>query len=440
MSQTLGRVGDFRAWEYDRNSEVSFTCAWRYMTLQAIIIRADGALAETEDVRREAFAQVFSEAGFDWSCDRQGFALTAKLGNTETRMAHYVRACLRGRPESEDLSHLIQAMHRGASKAFGEMIVSAAIGPRPGIRDLIVAARTEKLRLVLVALLESKDAENLVCSVLGSRCRGAFECIVARGEGGADAAERLYQDARAALDIDPQKCLVIEAGRAGAVAAKAQGFPVLVTRSAVCPENRGPGGGCIMVEDLPSLIPLRSGHHHDPLTPEDRADLLSALYRLHAGKCESLADLHWSDQMRVSDILKAKGSAVKTIEANATMRALAHSFRSEAIGAMLVLDSSGRLQGIISERDLVRGLDEFGADLPLMPVSHFMTRSVVTCAPEDSVAAVANVMTQRRIRHVPVAVKGAVVGLISIGDVLKHRLDEVQLEANVLRDVARYRS
>ena len=74
-----------------------------------------------------------------------------------------------------------------------------------------------------------------------------------------------------------------------------------------------------------------------------------------------------------------------------------------------------------------------------MRVADIMTRSVVTCAPEDRVAIVANVMTQRRIRHLPVVVNGAVVGLISIGDVLKHRLDEVQLEADVLRDVARAR-
>jgi CBS domain-containing protein len=143
--------------------------------------------------------------------------------------------------------------------------------------------------------------------------------------------------------------------------------------------------------------------------------------------------------MRVSDILKTKGSAVKTIEPNATLRALAHSFRTEAVGAMLVLDAGGKLQGIVSERDLARGIDEFGSGLTEMRVSDIMTRSVVTCAPEDRVAIVANVMTQRRIRHLPVVVNGAVVGLISIGDVLKHRLDEVQLEASVLRDVARVR-
>ena len=143
--------------------------------------------------------------------------------------------------------------------------------------------------------------------------------------------------------------------------------------------------------------------------------------------------------MRVSDILKTKGSAVKTIEANATIRALAHRFKTESVGAMLVLDDTGALQGIISERDLARGIDEFGTDLPQMRVASLMTRSVVTCAPEDGVAAVASVMTQRRIRHLPVVVDGKVVGLVSIGDVLKYRLDEVQLEASVLRDVARSR-
>ena len=409
------------------------------MTLQAIIIRADGALAETEDVRRQVFAQVFSEAGLKWSCDREGFALTAKLGSTEARISHYVRTALRGKPETEDLSLLIRAMHRRASKIFGEMLVGNVIEPRPGIRDLIVAARAEKMRLALVALLEVDDTESLLATVLGSRGREAFDLIVARADSAADTCERLYQEVRSALGVDPKDCLVIEGGRAGALAAKAAGFAVVTTRSAFCRESPAFGGDTVVVEDLPSLIPGRDRHRDDHLSSEDRADLLSALQRLHAGNCESLADLHWSDQMRVSDILKTKGSAVKTIESNATMRALAHSFRTEAVGAMLVLDSSGGLQGIIAERDLARGIDEFGTDLPSMRVSQLMTRSVVTCAPDDSVAAVANVMTQRRIRHVPVVVNGAVVGLISIGDVLKHRLDEVQLEASVLRDVARSR-
>ncbi len=409
------------------------------MTLQAIIIRADGALAETEDVRRRAFARVFAEAGFDWSCDREGFALTAKLGSGEARMAHYVRSILRGKPEFEDLSLLIQAMHRRASKIFGEMLSTVAIEPRPGIRDLIIAARGDGLRLILVSLLEPKDTERLLTTLLGARGRALFDLVISGDNGGKGECERLYTEARSALGFDPKHSLVIEGGRRGALAAKAAGFSVITTRSAFCRESPAFSKDAVFVNDLTGLLPARDRSPHDPLTAEDRADLLAAIHRLHASNCAGLTGLDWSDQMKVSDILKTKGSAVKTIEANATMRALAHSFRKESVGAMLVLDDKGGLQGIISERDLARGIDEFGVDLPQMRVSNLMTRSVVTCAPEDRVAAVANIMTQRRIRHLPVVVDGKVVGLISIGDVLKHRLDEVQLEASILRDVARSR-
>ena len=140
--------------------------------------------------------------------------------------------------------------------------------------------------------------------------------------------------------------------------------------------------------------------------------------------------------MRVSDILKLKGPAVKTIEPTATIRALAQGLRLEGIGAMIVIDAKGAISGIISERDLARGLAEYGSDLSSQKVSALMTQAVVTCAPDDSVATVSRVMTQRGIRHLPVVIDGQLAGLISIRDVLKHRLDEVQLEANVLRDLA----
>ena len=114
--------------------------------------------------------------------------------------------------------------------------------------------------------------------------------------------------------------------------------------------------------------------------------------------------------MRVSDILKIKGSAVKTIEPAATIRAFAQGLRVEAVGAMVVQDKQGMLHGIITERDLARGLAEYGSDLPSMPVAALMTKAVITCAPEDSVATVAKVMTHRRIRHLPVVVNGQLSG------------------------------
>lgn len=409
------------------------------MTLQVIIIRADGALAETEDVRWRAFAKAFSESDYQWSCDREGFALTTKLGGSEARMAHYVRSLLRGRPETEDFTLLIQAMHRRACKIFSEMLADSRIEPRPGIRELLVTARAEGLHPVLVSTLSRRDTDRLLETVLGQRGREVFHHVVADEARYSGDCERLYRDTLALLETGPGHCIVIEAGRIGREAAHAAGFPVITTRSAFCKETPAFGAGSVVVENLPDLIAGPDRHRLDLLNSENKAALLSALQRLHAGNCEGLADLDWTDQMRVSDILKTKGSAVKTIEPNATLRTLAHSFRKESVGAMLVLDAERRLLGIVSERDLARAIDDFGTGLPEMRVSDLMTRSVVTCAPEDSVAIVANVMTQRRIRHLPVVVNGIVVGLISIGDVLKHRLDEVQLEADVLRDVARAR-
>ena len=140
--------------------------------------------------------------------------------------------------------------------------------------------------------------------------------------------------------------------------------------------------------------------------------------------------------MKVSAILQSKGSSVKTITAGASVRELSQRLKFDAVGAMVVLSDGGRLAGIISERDVARGLADHGAALPSLPVSELMTKGVVTCGPDDSIASISKIMTQRRIRHLPVLEDGELVGMVSIGDVLKYRLDEIQLEANVLRDYA----
>ena len=94
------------------------------------------------------------------------------------------------------------------------------------------------------------------------------------------------------------------------------------------------------------------------------------------------------------------------------------------------------IDGIVSERDLAYGLATHGARLPTISISELMTKAVVVCSPEDSIADVMKLMTQRRIRHVPVKDGDRLVGIISIGDILKHRLGELQVEADVLRDYA----
>jgi CBS domain-containing protein/beta-phosphoglucomutase-like phosphatase (HAD superfamily) len=407
------------------------------MTLEAIIIRADGAFADTEELRRQAFIKSFAEAGFSWDVDKAEFAKSRAHGGLQQRMSHYVRQHLKRRPEAPDLEPLIAAMHRRAGKVFCELIDGGALVPRPGIRELIVVARREGVRLALASTMRRAEVDRLLTHVLGSVGSGAFSNVLTVGDSDtAGSADDLYRHVVSEIAIDPSHCLVIEASLSSAAAAKALGLPVLVTRIVHCLESPGAGDSAGVYEDLSGLMKRAGKKRLEPFNVDERAELLVALQRFHASHTGGEDHLNGSDAMRVSDILKLKGTAVKTIEPTASMRALAQGLRVEAVGAMVVKDAQGAVQGIISERDLSRGLAEFGADLPAMPVSALMTKSVITCAPEDSVAAVSQVMTQRRIRHLPVVENGKLAGVISIGDVLKYRLDEVQLEADVLRDYA----
>jgi CBS domain-containing protein len=140
--------------------------------------------------------------------------------------------------------------------------------------------------------------------------------------------------------------------------------------------------------------------------------------------------------MSVADILKSKGTAVMTVRPTETIGGLAQRLRLAGVGAMIVSRDGQSLDGIITERDIAYALPEHLDDLPEMRVSDLMTGTVVTCSPQDSVADAARIMTTRRIRHLPVKDSGRLVGVISVGDVLKHRLTEIELEANVLRDLA----
>jgi CBS domain-containing protein len=103
----------------------------------------------------------------------------------------------------------------------------------------------------------------------------------------------------------------------------------------------------------------------------------------------------------------------------------------------MVVSSNGKsIEGIVTERDLAYGLAAYGTELPTVAVSRLMTQAVLICSSEDSIIHVMKLMTQQRVRHLPVKEGDEVVGIISIGDVLKHRLDELELEANVMRDYA----
>ena len=138
--------------------------------------------------------------------------------------------------------------------------------------------------------------------------------------------------------------------------------------------------------------------------------------------------------MLIGQILAGKGRDVVSTRPDATIAEVARLLKARRIGAVVVIDSRGGLCGIISERDLARGLADHGAKLLEMRVSELMTPDVVTCSPEDGVDKLMKQMTEGRFRHLPVIENGKLAGIISIGDVVKHRLQELENEAHLLHD------
>ncbi len=138
--------------------------------------------------------------------------------------------------------------------------------------------------------------------------------------------------------------------------------------------------------------------------------------------------------MHISDILNAKGTEVIATGPAETVAATARLLNYQRIGAVLVRDAKDNVVGVVSERDIIRGIAVNGARALDMEVRELMTREVVSCKPTDTIAEVMRVMTTRRFRHMPVMEDGTLKGMISIGDVVKYRLDESELETRVLRD------
>ncbi len=137
--------------------------------------------------------------------------------------------------------------------------------------------------------------------------------------------------------------------------------------------------------------------------------------------------------MTVGNILKIKGRVYKTVKPDETVQEFAQHLKDERIGAMIVTHDGSILEGIISERDIAYGLSKHGQKLPDMKVSELMTKVVIVCTSEDSIDDVMNLMTQRRIRHLPVKDSDELVGIISMGDVVKAHLTGRLMAARMSR-------
>ena len=137
--------------------------------------------------------------------------------------------------------------------------------------------------------------------------------------------------------------------------------------------------------------------------------------------------------MQVSEILRSKGDRVVAIEPDAKVVDVAGTLRHEGIGAALVRDPDGALLGIVSERDIVRGLAEEGAATLDKRAADLMSRSVVTCQPESSTEELMEQMLAHQIRHLPVCENGELVGIVSVGDVVRGALSELKWREKVLQ-------
>jgi len=138
--------------------------------------------------------------------------------------------------------------------------------------------------------------------------------------------------------------------------------------------------------------------------------------------------------MTVASILKQKPDRLIAVKETDSLNDVAGILTRENIGAVPVLDTKGEMIGIVSERDIVRQIAREGAAVLTRQVSSMMTTSVMCCAPEDSVESTMAVMTKRRFRHLPVRSNGRIIGMISIGDVVKRRVEDAEREAESLRE------
>jgi len=135
--------------------------------------------------------------------------------------------------------------------------------------------------------------------------------------------------------------------------------------------------------------------------------------------------------MRIADVLKNKGAGVLTIAPDTVVSELLAGLVTRNVGAMVVVGPDG-LVGIVSERDVMRKLHEHGAAVLLRPVADIMTVQVVHCTSDDTVDSLSGLMTTHRVRHVPVVDNGQLVGIVSIGDVVKTRMEELQAQQEQL--------
>jgi CBS domain-containing protein len=190
-------------------------------------------------------------------------------------------------------------------------------------------------------------------------------------------------------------------------------------------------------EELSFLAPAEPSHHTAHLCTRPRSDVtLAAMVARHpsSGGCWEGQISRRRSRVKISEVLRDKGTSVITAHPVISVSAAARRMHDAHIGAMIVSGDGERIDGIISERDIVYAIARDHATLDA-PVSSVMTTEVITVKPDDTVNKAMELMTRHRCRHLPVLRDGELAGIVSIGDLVKARLNELELESRVLRDV-----
>lgn len=138
--------------------------------------------------------------------------------------------------------------------------------------------------------------------------------------------------------------------------------------------------------------------------------------------------------MTIARIIAGKGRDVVTMRSHSTLRDVIDTLAAKHIGALIIADGDGGIEGILSERDVVRAIAKRGPDALEDPVSHYMTKNVVTATEDETVLAVVGKMSQGRFRHMPVVTEGRLSGIVSVGDAIKYRLAQAEEEQSAMRE------
>lgn len=399
------------------------------MPLDAIIVRFEGVAFSTRETFRRAANEVLADAGFKHRFDAEAFALQFGHYICKERFLDFAARALHPNRQSDDLRSLMEMTYRRIVVTAEEIMMTEKPPYCREISALIAAGAREGVRFGVVTSIKAEAARKLVAGAMGDV--PVFAPTRYRNDWTGTAFERSIDALRSAIDglgVLPAASLALQSSSYGLAAAESLGVAAVAVIDGTS-LNGGLYGARAVVDTLVECITDRAGQTDEAVG----AAILKTLRELHADERKE-KPCKGRTVMQVRNILKDKGSSIKSVLPADTVQYVAKRLSGEKVGAMVVISPGGTLEGIVTERDIIRGLAVQGCELLGLPVTSIMTRAVITCSPADSIYGVAKVMTNRRIRHLPVSEQGRLVGLVSIGDVLSRRLEEVQLEADVLRD------